>query len=799
MGKNNAASMIGYKIMPFVNGRLVSMADKRQSFSPNVGTVVRLQYPGIWLSLDRQYVIDYYANNDVNALLTFEFSPHDVARGNLTDRETEFAVTKAKLVSVEVLDDVVSNPANGAPKVKDNPTLSPRDKKVIDAFVARKKASSPTLDSDGRRLHRSVGNEDVARWMGDRIVETSTESTRHDQTILRYLRKKAKTVSGYGQPTYAKGLRFFEGGDALYQGQWDGYIVAYVPQREAPVGRLDYSEYGGKYSIKMVEVDPAYRRYGVSTALFEHLLREHKITQADIDRGMQTEDGHQFRKAVDSYLPNPITRKLKASKQDVPAPFKAAADGLLRWRGVEALGGKDVLAWVQKDGTPAFAFQGPALTIETRALDEERMPINNQGSQADLSLQQAVGLDAKLERGSGWTGVQGGVGQTMSEGEVSLDEVADAIHSILETAIGRRPHFTMMPLEGEPYEGTSTPYYSAKRKKVFEGQAPGNIIKVEVFEDGKDVQKVGVDFCTVADRISETEGGVVGTLSGEDRFFLSHAFSVEGEQVDAKASAKLIKECGGLLYPSLALSDVPANNFGLCTLFFHLGLMVKHIKPYKKPSRGAWQVITYDTDAWTERTRNFAGDASAELYAQLTGQWEPRTYGHMMVLGPEAVEGTAGMGHDVKQVKTVANLRSALKAKRARWKRGMTEEQIEQASDTSSLRYPYLEVKINGILDLGSVPLATCPDFQKKSAVTFLKAIGFRGELIVVKVPEDIKKKLTTYVGGKAEAKALWDYAWLVRDAVIAWQEKKDTKVKKWNEMWLEHVTDGGELSRPKL
>ncbi|MFA5053089.1 MAG: hypothetical protein WC565_03460 [Parcubacteria group bacterium] len=186
-------------------------------------------------------------------------------------------------------------------EVKENPTLLPRDKQVIDSFLSKKPKTGKALDSDGRTLRRmSLGSEDIAVWMGDKIVEVSTESTRFDQQVLRYLRKsKAHVVSGYGKPSYAKGLRFEVGGEQLYRDQWDGYVLAYVPGDTSPIGKLNYSVYEGRYQIKMVNVKPAYRRFGVAKAMYQHLMAHDKISWDSIDAGTFTDEGYAFRKAVD--------------------------------------------------------------------------------------------------------------------------------------------------------------------------------------------------------------------------------------------------------------------------------------------------------------------------------------------------------------------------------------------------------------------------------------------------------------------------------------------------------------------
>jgi len=94
--------LLGYKVMRHKNGYAVSMADPRQSFMLKKGAVVGLSGQGIFLSLNKQYVITYYAGNDENAIITFEFDPKDVTWGNLTDRETEFTVSKARIKDFEI-------------------------------------------------------------------------------------------------------------------------------------------------------------------------------------------------------------------------------------------------------------------------------------------------------------------------------------------------------------------------------------------------------------------------------------------------------------------------------------------------------------------------------------------------------------------------------------------------------------------------------------------------------------------------------------------------------------------------
>jgi GNAT superfamily N-acetyltransferase len=176
--------------------------------------------------------------------------------------------------------------------------LKPIDKKVIEAFAQRKplESNDALLSSDGKTLRKhGMGSEKVAVWLGPQISIVSTISAKSDEVILRYLTRVAK-----GLVTY-EGLKIYSGGDALYKDQWDGWIEAYVPGVDKPVGRLDWREYMGKYSIKMVEVIPEYRRNGIATALYNKLFKENHITKRDLGPSLQTPDGAAFRQNLIAY------------------------------------------------------------------------------------------------------------------------------------------------------------------------------------------------------------------------------------------------------------------------------------------------------------------------------------------------------------------------------------------------------------------------------------------------------------------------------------------------------------------
>ena len=96
---------VGYKVMRVESGRLVAGADSRQSFPLRKGSVIKMPGNGIYLSPNRQYVLDYYSGlADDEVLLSLEFFDSDITFGNLTDREAEVAVKRVKIIGIKRLD-----------------------------------------------------------------------------------------------------------------------------------------------------------------------------------------------------------------------------------------------------------------------------------------------------------------------------------------------------------------------------------------------------------------------------------------------------------------------------------------------------------------------------------------------------------------------------------------------------------------------------------------------------------------------------------------------------------------------
>jgi len=180
--------------------------------------------------------------------------------------------------------------------------LKKKDKRVIEAFLDRDSAEGLGLYTDGRSLYSlGLGGEKIAVWRGPRVAVTSSETTRRDQEVLRYLAKTGGTnlVSfPYERRSHPFSIKFEHSGDSGPDNQWDGLINAYVSGKKKPVGYLSWWTWKGKYGVNMVWVDPAYRRSGIATELYRELFKSQNIKKTDLEGSCQTPEGHAFRRSL---------------------------------------------------------------------------------------------------------------------------------------------------------------------------------------------------------------------------------------------------------------------------------------------------------------------------------------------------------------------------------------------------------------------------------------------------------------------------------------------------------------------
>lgn len=460
--------------------------------------------------------------------------------------------------------------------------------------------------------------------------------------------------------------------------------------------------------------------------------------------------------------------------KDIPQRFKEVGDILQNWeRGKSLLGYDEVLVWKHRDRI-GVALRGDALRIEKRVFEVQML--DNKGHYLDYDMQRAFGLDVSYvyqDRYSRPIGIRGGAGQTIGTPDTHFSELLSgmesAIHVYLEeTGLDIDAQVTLMPKEGEPWEpeDSPTPYYNARTRSVELSKKPDFLMDVEVRDEDTGsgyIKTLGVDFCKLVPTMKSDSGGALMVHDPEKNvdFMMTHSFDFHRTGIGWRTIAKFIKNCGGLLFPSIGVGQIPAATFGNVCFVIDPMIVLQGMKPYRT-SKGRWPVVTYSTDVWTETTTAFIGENSALAFKQLTGQWQPSVYGqaHFYILGPMIDPGgPVAVGPLILDTNTL----SKTVARRARvWHRDLPGEDVIGLQDVLTVdRYPYLEAKVNGIVSVDSLVVCVAPGFLMKPVKAMLKAIDFKGEIISIPVSKAEEKALeqTMYA-------TIYDYSWRVHDAV---------------------------------
>lgn len=97
---------LGFKVMELGKDVAISHADKKMMIPLKKNTVFNFKKNGLYLSNNKRFVLDHYTgltDND-EVLLIFEYDPADIVSGSDTDAESDFTVSKAKLIDFRKVD-----------------------------------------------------------------------------------------------------------------------------------------------------------------------------------------------------------------------------------------------------------------------------------------------------------------------------------------------------------------------------------------------------------------------------------------------------------------------------------------------------------------------------------------------------------------------------------------------------------------------------------------------------------------------------------------------------------------------
>jgi len=303
---------------------------------------------------------------------------------------------------------------------------------------------------------------------------------------------------------------------------------------------------------------------------------------------------------------------------------------------------------------------------------------------------------------------------------------------------------TFIPEPGYPWPHW---YYSVKEKKVIRPRKPSWILKDKIVDPGRRIDSHGVDFCKLIGLAGNDYrmGAVRAEWSDGTYFIVTH--SMGGlDQVTRKGSwaenARFVKQCGGLLFPSLAVGPTSAGGFGPFVLVADVGVILSSLKPYKQRMT-APAANVYNTDVWTMSTGDFYKDAAVSAFEQLTGESDFMYYIDQNVwpMGPPVVPGSfspeeAGLVESVSQLRRDVELRMDL------YPRDITPEELQEVRGPDRRQqgtwYSYVEAKVRSVMPVSSFPFAAAPRGHEKGFKSFLKKTGFEGELLPMDVPPEV-------------------------------------------------------------
>lgn len=335
---------------------------------------------------------------------------------------------------------------------------------------------------------------------------------------------------------------------------------------------------------------------------------------------------------------------------------------------------------------------------------------------------------------------------------------------------------TIIPEGGWLYPAIDEEFYSAKSRKMIRSEKPDWLLpdRIQVF-GGR--TSLGIDFCKLFEPDDPPSMGKIAMQYGrrEDELaFVTHAFNLDLQRRrDADRSrdtATSIRECGGLLFPSLGISHIPAIDFGSAVLFSDVALVLNSLKPRRKRGMPEW-VTVYGTDAWTERTSDFHGTSAVSAFEQMHGWSDYMSFSdlHVWPLGaPLVLEGTtAGMTNiEVELIKTESQLRRDLRERARIHHRQADPLDTHERYRNTKHRYPVAEAKSKGILPLSYFPICICPERDAREVEAFLQAAGFEGDVVDLSISDQMQKSLDGEVRDEGLSFSLKrDYAFMVADA----------------------------------
>ena len=342
-----------------------------------------------------------------------------------------------------------------------------------------------------------------------------------------------------------------------------------------------------------------------------------------------------------------------------------------------------------------------------------------------------------------------------------------------------------------PYVDGVDYFYSAKHNKMFRVKPPPTRKIKEI--NGESSYTINPCYIFKSKKISKPDRTSIGLdLDGYKygRLFATHCFDsfrkssedgdfrYKNELSDSQKSiADSISSCGGLLFPSVAISELPATQFGFNVLVLNTEILLDWFKKKQRVSKNLPFYI-YNSDGFTGTSASFFGSFSKNLYDECYDGFDImyrnlslHTYQNFDVVNGKYEY----IDKNIKLVRTEKELVKALNYKKKIMDKHLKKMSTLSDEDAASYfenlghdKYWLSEVKFSCILDINCFSMCFCPDYMFNNTKAFLDKIGFRGMIIPINLPDKLREKmiLNNYL-----TKYENEYASLVREKMLEFSE----------------------------
>lgn len=452
--------------------------------------------------------------------------------------------------------------------------------------------------------------------------------------------------------------------------------------------------------------------------------------------------------------------------------LKVAAQGLLQFGKLWPRGTITDVYWWPEEHRDCFAFTGDGEKISKHWMDMERSTLR--GPVIDRALSAIFGLKPKRSA-SDYATIFG------YERDVTMADFFDRLggNTLYDVVTDhKRDGFfvTVIPEPGYPWPVEDGEYYSAREDVMRTAERPKWLIEVtdpstlERLSAGREVDKAmyGVNPCLVfpPDETRCQRKELLARLSRGGSFMVAHSmgFRTASDYKSLDYAIDGIKSCGGLLFPSLSVGEIPASNFGPVTLVAPVDLVVASLKPYRV--RGRRPCWVYDSDAWTVGTGEMMKGVAIRLFEELHGH-ENWIYGiHMWTLGPPRDVSSLFPGHVGEPIDTTAQLGRAVRQRIKPWRREHSVEQLTaawQKVEGTKYNYGYSEAKGREVVGINEFLLLVAPKSLAKQVKRFVAGVGYSQRVVLLDA-SDLPLGENESEDARRWASIQW--AWRVRDAV---------------------------------